>query len=120
MKTINSLFSTLIVMLLLLSPLVNSAQDEEPKRPEYLVATTMYWNKNYEGTPEEWRATEKEYMEKVTSKNEHIIFAGYFTHLFTENSNEVMFVRSYPSWEAIDKATDRSAELEKEACISSE
>ena len=115
MKTTNQFFSVLIVMLLLFSTSTIFAQEEEQKRPEYVTVTMMYWNKNYDGTPEEWRATEKEYMETVTSKNEFIVGAGYYTHLFTENSNEVMYVQTYPNWEAIDKAGDRNAELEKEA-----
>ncbi|RED45718.1 hypothetical protein [Seonamhaeicola aphaedonensis] len=115
MKTTNHFLSALFVFLLAFSTSTIFAQDEEVNEPKYLTATTMYWNKNYEGSPEEWRATEKEYMEKVTSKNEHIMWSGYFTHLFTENSNEVIYVQNYPSWEAIEKATARNAELEKEA-----
>ncbi|WP_242084308.1 hypothetical protein [Aestuariivivens sediminis] len=112
MKTTNQFFSA-IVMLLLIVPFANFAQEDA--RPAYVTVTKSYWNNNYEGSPEEWKAAEKEYMEKVTKKNEHISWAGYFMHLMTEHSNEVIYAQSYPSWDAIDKAAARNAELEKEA-----
>ncbi|MFY0713261.1 hypothetical protein J1D01_06265 [Seonamhaeicola sp. NFXS20] len=115
MKTTNQILSALMVMCLLFSTSTFYAQDNTQKRPEFITATKMYWNKNYDATPAEWRAAEKEYMEKVTSKNEHIVSAGYYTHLFTENSNEILYVQSYPSWESIEKAASRNAELVKEA-----
>ncbi len=115
MKISNQFFVALVVLLLLLSPCSIFAQDEAPKRPEYISVTQMFWNKNYKASPDEWKAIEKEYKEKVTNKNEYIVNAGYYTHLFTDNSNEVMYVQSYPNWEALDKAADRNAELEKEA-----
>ena len=64
---------------------------------------------------DEWRAIEKEYLEKVTKKNEYIMGSGYYTHLMTASSNEVIYVQSYPNWGAIDKAGKRNSELEKEA-----
>ncbi|MFD1161005.1 MULTISPECIES: hypothetical protein [Hwangdonia] len=115
MKTTNQFLTAIVLALLLISPTTILAQDDAPKGPEYISVTKMYWNKNYEGTPEEWRANEKEYMDKVTKKNEYVIGAGYYTHLFTENSNEVLYVQSYPNWEALDKASARNSELEKEA-----
>ena len=116
MKTTNQFFTAILVLLFLLSPSAIFAQDEEaPKRPEYVTVTKSYWSKNYEGSPEEWRATEKEYMDKVTSKNEYVVGGWYYTHLLTENSNEVLYVQTYPNWEALDKAAARNSELEKEA-----
>ncbi|UKM65964.1 hypothetical protein GSB9_02536 [Flavobacteriaceae bacterium GSB9] len=114
MKKIKQLFTVLITMLLCLSSPVSFAQDDS-KRPMYISVTTTYWSEDYKGTPEEWRAVEKEYMEKVIKKNEFITWSGYFRHLFTENSNEVIYAQTYPSWDAIDKASARNAELEKEA-----
>ena len=114
MKTINRFFTAIMVLFLLFSTTTILAQEEQ-KGPEYITVTTMYWNKNYEATPEEWKAIEKEYMDKVTSKNEHVMGAGYYTHLLTENSNEVVYVQTYPNWESVDKAAARNSELEKEA-----
>ena len=116
MKTTNQFFTTLLAMLLMFSTPAIFAQDEEaPKRPEYITVTTMYWNSKSDGTMDEWKAVEKEYMDKVTSKNEYVIGGYYYTHLLTENSNEVLYVQSYPNWEALDKAAARNSELEKEA-----
>lgn len=114
MKTTNRFFAAFIVMLLLFSTSIISAQDDE-KRPMYYTVTTMYWDSDSDMSMDDWKAGEKEYMEKVTSKNEHISGAWYYTHLLTPNSNEVLYVQGYPSWEAIDLSGARSAELEKEA-----
>lgn len=112
MKTTNRFFTAMAAMLLLFSTYSFSQED---KRPMYVSVTTMYWNPDNDMTMEEWKAGEKEYMEKVTKKNEYIKWAGYATHLMTPNSNEVLYGQTYPSWEAIEKAAARSAELEKEA-----
>ena len=112
MKTTNRFFCAIAAMLLLFSTLSFSQED---KRPMFVSATTMYWNSDSDMTMDEWKAGEKEYMDKVTSKNEYIMWGGYFTHLMTPNSNEVLYAQTYPSWEAMGKAAARSAELEKEA-----
>jgi hypothetical protein len=112
MKTTNRFFTAMAAMLLLFSTYSFSQED---KRPMFISVTTMYWNSDSDMTMDEWKAGEKEYMEKVTKKNEYIMWSGYFTHLMTPNSNEVMYGQSYPSWEAMGKAAARNAELEKEA-----
>jgi hypothetical protein len=112
MKTTNRFFTAMAVVLMLIST-YSFSQEEE--RPMYLSSTTMYWNSDSDMSMDDWKAGEKEYMDKVTSKNEYIMWAGYFTHLMTPNSNEVMYGQTYPSWEAIEKAAARNAELEKEA-----
>lgn len=114
MKTTNRFFAAIAAMLLLFNTSIISAQEDQ-KRPMYITATTMYWNSDSEGTMDEWKAIEKEYMDKVTKKNEHIMGAQYYTHLLTPNSNEVIYVQSYSSWDAIEKANARNGELEKEA-----
>jgi len=114
MKTTKQLFSAIVLALLLFSTTTILAQDA-PARPEYITVTTMYWNSENNGTMDEWKAVEKEYMDKVTSKNEYVMGGWYYTHLLTENSNEVLYVQSYPNWEALDKAASRNSELEKEA-----
>lgn len=111
MKTTNRFFIALATMILF----GMSSFSQENERPMYVTVTTMYWNNESDMTNEEWVAGEKEYMEKVTKKNEHIIWSGYATHLMTPNSNEVLYAQTYASWDAIDKAADRNTELEKEA-----
>lgn len=112
MKTTNRFFTAIAVSALLISMPSFSQEDD---RPDYVSVTTMYWNKDYNASMAEWKAAEKEYMEKVTKKNEHIMGSSYHTHLLTPNSNEIMYIQVYPTWEDIDKAAARSAELEKEA-----
>lgn len=115
MKTTKQLFSAIVLALLVFSTSTILAQDDAPKVPEYVTVTTMYWNSENNSTMDEWKAVEKEYMDKVTSKNEYVMGGWYYTHLLTENSNEVLYVQSYPNWEALDKAAIRTSELEKEA-----
>lgn len=116
MKTNNQFFTALLAVLLMFSTPAIFAQDEEaPARPEFVTVTKMYWNSKNDSTMDEWKAVEKEYMDKVTSKNEFIMGGWYYTHLITESSNEVLYIQSYPNWEAIDKAAARNSELEKEA-----
>lgn len=112
MKTTYRSSIVVFTMLLLFSTSI-FAQDEM-KRPMYVVATTLHWNMDYDGDGD-WMAIEKEYMDKVTKKNEHIMSARFYTHLMTENSTELMYVQTFANWEAIDKAGDRDDELEKEA-----
>jgi len=112
MKTTYRLSVVVFTMLMLFSTTI-FAQDED-KRPMYVVATTLYWNMDYDGDGD-WKAIEKEYMDKVTKKNEHVMSGRFYTHLMTENSNEIMYVQTHGSWEDIDKAAKRNSELEKEA-----
>ena len=112
MKTTNQLKIVALSMLMLFSTSI-FAQDES-ERPMYVVATTMHWNMNYEGDGD-WKAIEKEYMDKVTKKNEHVMSARFYLHRFTEDNTELMYVQTHGSWEDIDKAGERNAELEKEA-----
>ena len=112
MKTANRFLTAMVVILMLFSTTI-FAQDEA-KKPMYVVATTMYWNMDND-EPGDWTAIEKEYMDKVTKKNQHVMSARFYTHFLTENSSELMYVQTYASWEDIDKAGDRNAELEKEA-----
>lgn len=112
MKTTNRLSIVFLTMLLLFSTSI-IAQDEA-KRPMYVVATQLHWNMDYDGDGD-WKAIEKEYMDKVTKKNEHVMTGRFYTHLLTENSTELLYVQTFANWEAIDKASARDAELEKAA-----
>ena len=113
MKTTNRFITALATMLLLFSTTTILAQDETPK-PKYYVVTTMHFNMDNDSDAK-WEDVEKEYLDKVTMKNEHIIAAGFYTHLYTSNSTDVKYVQVFGSWEAIEKADERNSELAKEA-----
>lgn len=57
----------------------------------------------------------KEYFDKVTSKNEFIVHQLNMTHHYTDDSREFVTINEYANWGDIDKANDRTAELEKQA-----
>ncbi|MDC8001717.1 hypothetical protein POV26_11770 [Aequorivita todarodis] len=88
----------------------------EAERPKYLSVTTMHWNMDKDDfSMDAWKAIEKEYLQKVVSKNQYIISASYYTHLFSPDNSEVLYVQTYPSWEAMEKAAERAEELAKQA-----
>jgi len=116
MKTTNQLISAIASILLLFSTPNMFAQDEEPKEPEYITVTTMHWNMDYENfSLDEWKAVEKEYLDKVTMKNDHVMASSYYLHQFTADNTEIIYVQTYASWEDIDKTAGRNADLAKEA-----
>ena len=89
---------------------------EKQDRPKYITVTTMHWNMDLEDFDmEEWKSVEKEYLDKVTKKNEHVVGSSFYTHLLTADSREILFVQSFNTWEDIDKAGARGNELAKEA-----
>ncbi len=101
---------------LLIFLIVSLCFSQENQRPMYITVTTLHWDMDYENFDmDTWKAGEKEFKEKVTDKNEHIVGASYFTHRFTPDNREIVYVQAYPSWEAIDKASGRNDELIKEA-----
>jgi len=114
MKTTNRFFSALTAMLLLFTTTAFS-QDEAPPEVKYYTVTTMHWNMDYEGFDlDTWKAVEKEYMDNVTVKNEHIMAASYYLHHTSPDNSELLYVQGYASWEAIDKASARNGELVRE------
>ena len=106
----------LAILLMLICSLPNLMAQEEEKRPEFLVATTMHWNMDLEDYDyDEWKATEKEYLDKVVMKNELIAGASFFMHKFTEDNSEIMYVQAFNTWNDIHEAAKRNGELEQEA-----
>ena len=116
MKTINQLFSVIATVLILFCAITISAQEETPKVPQYVSVTTMHWNMDMKDFKmDEWKAIEKEYLDKVTKKNEHIMGAGFYLHNISPDNTELIYVQAYPNWNAIDLAAKRNGELAKEA-----
>lgn len=115
MKKRSLLFTAILAAVLLFSPCL-SAQEEEQARPAYITVSTWHWNMDYEDFDmDTWKAVEKEFFDNVTAKNELVMGSGVYLHHFTPDNTELLLVSAYGSWEDIDKAGDRGAELAKEA-----
>ncbi|ALJ05959.1 hypothetical protein APS56_12810 [Pseudalgibacter alginicilyticus] len=115
MKKNNQFFVTFVLSLLLFSSTTILAQ-EEPQTSEYITITTLHWNMDIEDFDmDTWKSVEKEYLEKVTAKNEYIMGSSFYLHEFSPDNTELIYVGVYESWEAIEKASKRNLELEKEA-----
>ena len=105
----------LSIALLINMPLI-AQEDSEAKTPKFIVATTFHWNMDLEDfSMDEWKATEKEFFNKVTNKNEYILGTDVVMHYFTADNTEITFVATYGSWTDIEAAQKRNGELVKEA-----
>jgi hypothetical protein len=114
MKTTNR-FLALVFILVLMSNSISTFAQDAPARPAYVVVTTLHWNMDYENFDmAEWEAVEKEYLDKVTMKNDLVMSSSVYLHRYTADNSELLAVSTYASWEDIDKAGDRDAELIKE------
>jgi hypothetical protein len=106
----------LLLLLIAICATGSLQAQEEEKRPEFLVVTTMHWNMDQEDYDfDDWKALEKEYLDKVVMKNELIAGASFFMHQFTEDNSELLYVQVFNSWNDIHAAAERSNELAKEA-----
>lgn len=116
MKKSKHIFAALIVFLLLFNSSEILAQDDAPKGPAFITVTTNHWNMDKEDFKmDEWKALEKEYLEKVTKKNEFISGSFVYLHNMTADNTEFLTVQTFASWEAIGEFGERTSELEKEA-----
>jgi hypothetical protein len=105
-------FSVVILSVLFASSVYSQPQE----RPAFLTVTTIHWNQDLQDfSMDAWKAVEKEYFDKVTSKNEYIVSSLVLQHFFTADNTEIKLVSGYSSWENIEKASARSDELAKEA-----
>ena len=103
---LTGIFALLCIVFL---PVTTNAQGD----PKILVVTTFHANPSANFTYAEWEAHEKEYFDKVTSKNNLVIGTNVLLHYYTPDNSEVKFVASYNSWEDIEKAADKDEELIK-------
>lgn len=116
MKTINRFFAVTLVIILLLMPRSIFAQDDAPKRPEFISVTTNHWNMNKEDFKmSEWKVVAKEYHDKVTMKNEYIMGASTYLHNLTPDNTELLNVQVFATWDDMGKFGERNSELENEA-----
>ncbi|AOW08257.1 hypothetical protein [Flavobacterium gilvum] len=75
--------------------------------------TTLH--RNLDIDPKDWKATEQEYFDKITSKNDLVLGSEILTHYYTSNNTEVILVDVYKTWEDIEKAQEIDDELAKKA-----
>lgn len=116
MKNVNNGAIMALSVVLLLNLSVWAQESSEPKTPKFITATTFHFNMELEdATPKEWQAVEKEFFDKVTSKNEYILGTDVLVHYFTADNTEVVFIAAYGSWADIEAGQKRSSELIKEA-----
>ena len=101
-------FLTTLMLILTLTLSINTQAQTDPK-PVYITVTTMHRNLTSDG--KDWRKTEQEYFDKVTSKNDLIIGSEILTHYYTANSTEILHISVYKTWEDIEKSGDVSDEL---------
>ncbi|PHR71358.1 MAG: hypothetical protein COA67_06540 [Lutibacter sp.] len=92
---------------------VTFGQEKEPEefKSMYLVVTTLHWSSDADADFSDWKKTEQEYFDKVTSKNDLIAGSGYYTHYFTPDNSELVLVSLYKSWEDIEKADEVTDKL---------
>lgn len=117
MKQLNKISIALLLFTYLFSPILYAQEDStEAKKPTVMVVTKVHWVLDQtDFSQEDWLATEKEYFDKVTSKNEYIMATNFLTHYFTADNTEAIWVNIYASWEDVKKANDRTNELINEA-----
>ena len=90
---------------------------EKPKEEfesVFLTATTVHRSNDPNVDFTDWLKTEKEYFDKVTSKNDLLIGSGYYNHYFTPDNTEIILVSVYKTWEDIDKANEITNKLIEE------
>ena len=60
-----------------------------------------------------WKAAEQEYFDTVIKKNEFFSGQELLTHYFTADNTEMLLVKTFDSWYAIEKARIKEEELIK-------
>jgi hypothetical protein len=117
MKTIQHTILAALFGVFLMSNSIVVAQEKKEKEKEkelLITVTKLHWNMNLDNFKmDEWKAIEKEYLDKVIKKNDFILEQEFLLHYFTEDNTEILFVTAYDSWDAIEKADKKSMELEK-------
>lgn len=107
MKAKNLLISWQLIALMFIPSLLMAQENEQ--KPVFITVTKMHFNLDSNGS--DWLKTEKEFFDKVTSKNDLIVGSHVVTHLYTEDNTEVKFVFIYNNWEDIEKSNSINQEL---------
>lgn len=93
----------------------STAASTEEFKPVFLTVTTLHRSSDPNVDFSDWKKTEQEYYDKVTSKNDLIIGSGYYLHFFTPDDSELLAVSVFNSWEDIEKANEVTNKLILEA-----
>lgn len=105
--------STLLGLVLWMTLGCVTAYAQEKPKPVIITMTTLH--RNLDVKAKDWKATEQEYFDKITSKNDLIIGSEILTHYYTDDNTEVILVNVYKNWEDIEKANAISDDLAKKA-----
>jgi len=81
--------------------------------PVYVLVTTLHGVENV--NMNEWKAVEKEFFDKVTSKNDLIISQEVLINYFSPSLSDVKLITVYKSWVDIQNVTEYREELIKKA-----
>lgn len=113
MKTLKGVFSLILICSLMFNVSVSAQEDksEEVYEPVILVVTTLHRNSDPDTDFSDWMKTEKEYFDKVTMRNEHILNSGYYFHYFTGDDTEVVVVNVHKSLSDVEVSDQRTNEL---------
>ncbi len=104
----------LVISLLCSTSFYGQEQPKEEFKPVFMTATTVHKSTDPTVDFTDWLKTEKEYFDKVTSKNDLIIGSGFYPHYFTPDNTELILVSVYKTWEDIDKANEVTTKLIEE------
>jgi hypothetical protein len=110
MRNSRNLVYGMFVLTFLLS-IASNAQEEQ--KPVFVTVTTLHRNLDSDG--KDWKKTEQEYFDKVTSKNDLIMGSEILNHYYTENSSEILHVSVFKTWEDIEKSDAVTDDLIKKA-----
>ena len=116
MKTLNKI-GWGILLFLFVYPTISISQEKDPKeeyQPVFITVTTAHRSSNPDLDASDWLKTEKEYFNKVTSKNDLIIGSGFYFHYFTPDDSEVLLVSVYKNWNDIEEANKVTNKLIEE------
>lgn len=82
----------------------------------FVVVTTRHIDLNKtDGSYDEWLKLEKEFFDKVISKNEMIKGAAVYQHRYTPDNSEIVFVRLFDNWNDIEASNQIEDKLVKDA-----
>lgn len=103
----------LVLRMLILTFLLSAGMFAQEQTPEPIFITVTTMHRNLDSDRKDWKETEQEYFDKVTSKNDLIIGSEILNHYYTENSSEILHVTAFKTWGDIEKSGEITNELVK-------